>query len=628
MPLAFLAVVLPGTLLFAMPHGDRASERRVIEQIRINDNRTPAGTLEDGVLTVRLEARRGEWHPDRDADPGVVVEAFGEEGKPLSIPGPMLRVTEGTEIRALVRNSLDTATLVVRGLYDRAPGSSPAADTIVVAAGTVREVRFKAHAAGTYYYWGSIGARNPQGVEIYTLMSGAFIVDKPGAAAFRERVLLIGSWRDVTPGVPTVIPGRIVINGKAWPNTERLTYDAGDSIRWRVLNVSNTVHPMHLHGFYFAVKSRGNERADSIYATNAAPHLVVTERLSQGRTMSMVWVPERPGNWLFHCHDNVHIRRNQPLDGSQLPPENLLHAENHALEMMGGPVMGVHVRPRGGMVAASEPAARRHIRLSARVDKGGTDEEPAFGYVLEDGVRAPASGPPYLPGPTIVLKRGEPVTITVVNELPEPTAVHWHGIELESYFDGVAGFAGQPGRIAPPIAPRDSFEARFTPPRAGTFIYHTHIDEVRQQRAGLAGALIVLDPGTTYDPSTDVVLLLTTPRRVVDNGVIFLNGSSTPKPLEWRAGTRYRLRVINVHTARPSMIVYVKRETETLAWRAIAKDGADLPAERATVRPAQQQMGNGEAYDFEFTPDKAGDLRIEVTAANGTFLVSMPIHVR
>ena len=61
------------------------------------------------------------------------------------------------------------------------------------------------------------------------------------------------------------------------------------------------------------------------------------------------------------------------------------------------------------------------------------------------------------------MKRGEPVSITVVNQLPEPTAVHWHGIELESYYDGVAGFAGEGKRIAPAIPPGGSFEARFTP---------------------------------------------------------------------------------------------------------------------------------------------------------------------
>ena len=82
------------------------------------------------------------------------------------------------------------------------------------------------------------------------------------------------------------------------------------------------------------------------------------------------------------------------------------------------------------------------------------------------------------------------------NELPEPTAVHWHGIKLESYYDGVAGYSGDGRRITSAIPKDGSFEARFTPPRSGTFIYHTHVDEVRQQQAGLSGALLVVDDPT------------------------------------------------------------------------------------------------------------------------------------
>ena len=176
--------------------------------------------------------------------------------------------------------------------------------------------------------------------------------------------------------------------------------------------------------------------------------------------------------------------------------------------MMAGPIIGITVSG-----TSTEPpdavGARRQLRLVARVDKGGTDKEPSFGYML-DSAAAPA--PPYIPGPTIVLKRGEPVSITVVNLLPEPTAVHWHGIELDSYYDGVAGYAGEGKRIAPAIAPGDSFEARFTPPRSGTFIYHTHVDEVRQQQAGLSGPLLVVDEPEMYDPTHDMVLMVTVPR--------------------------------------------------------------------------------------------------------------------
>jgi FtsP/CotA-like multicopper oxidase with cupredoxin domain len=605
------------------------------EPIAINDNRVAAGTLHDGILTVRLEARVGEWRPDGEHDPGIEVMAFGVEGQPLQIPGPLLRVTEGTEIRAFVRNGLVAEPLTLHGLYTRRgphAASAGAPETVSIPAGDTREIRFQAGVPGTYYYWGAttdmamVGQR-PRGRD--SQLSGALVVEPRGVVLAPERVIVIGHWSDaLAVAGGTTGNRRIVMNGKSWPHTERLTYQVGDSVRMRLVNTASTVHPMHLHGFYFNVDSRGDESVDTVFPPTASAHLVNTERMAPGRTMSLTWKPTRPGNWLFHCHDNLHIVRDRPLDGRPRPPVASHHTVNHALEMMGGPVIGISVLPKNGASAARASAPRRQLRLVARVDSGGTDAEPAFGFVLEDGAARTPTAAPYLPGPTIVLKRGEPVSITVVNDLPEPTAVHWHGIELESYYDGVAGFSGEAGRISPSIAPGQSFEARFTPPRAGTFIYHTHIDEVRQQQAGLSGALLVVDSPAAYDPQRDLVLLVTVPRRAADAAVVLLNGSWTPAPREMRVGERYRLRFINVHTARPSMRMRVVRDAELLSWRSVAKDGMDLPADQVVTGPSTVQMGNGETYDFEFIPAAAGEIRLEVTNNVGDLLVSMKINVR
>jgi FtsP/CotA-like multicopper oxidase with cupredoxin domain len=614
---------------FGITHGKPAATSRTAspDRIAINDNRTPAGTLRDGILTIRLDARMGDWHPDRDTDPGVSVAALGEEGKPLQIPAPLIRVPRGTEVRAFIRNSLPDSTLTVHGLYERGVAGN---DTLQVRSGEVREVRFKAGRPGTYFYWATMNANAPIGSRgRESQMSGAFVVDSMPLGSARDRVFVLGLW------VPTTTAGiiarnsvnRFVINGKSWPNTEHLTYTVGDTVRFRLVNVSAAPHPMHLHGFYYTVDARGDERSDTAYAASS-PRRVVTERLAPGRTFSLTWVPERPGNWMFHCHDNFHVLRNRPFDGTPLPAEHAMHVTNHAREMMGGLVMGVEVRPNGPAAATPNDGPRRRLRLVARVDSGGTDEEPAYGYVLQDGKTTTPSRGPLLPGPTIVLKRGEPVSITVVNDLPEATAVHWHGIELESYFDGVAGFSGNATRISPAIAPRDSFEARFTPPRSGTFIYHPHADEVRQQEAGLSGAIVVVDSPDKYDPEHDIVLLVSTPRRSVDANTVLLNGTNKPTDRELRVGERYRLRLVNIHTARPSMIARLLKDSTLVTWRAIAKDGMDLPADQATVRPAMQQSGNGEAYDFEFTPTAPGDLRFTMSSAAGLLLVTLPLHVR
>jgi len=605
------------------------------ERIAINDNRSAAGIVRGNVLTIHLEAREGLWHPDGDAEPGIVVRAFAEKGKGLQVPGPLIRVPEGTEIHASITNTFVRGTLVVHGLSRRGTTTS-ATDTTQVAAGATREVRFVAGAPGTYYYWAALegDATQPDDQTRDAELNGAFVIDPAGTHP-NDRVFLISLWSK-PPNQNGIITRndflRFTINGKAWPNTEHLTYDIHDTVRFRLINTTIVPHPMHLHGFYFSVNSRGNGSVDSVYDRASPAFRVVTERVAPGRTMSMTWVPERTGNWMFHCHDNFHVLRNRPLDGTPLPAEHMVHTKNHARDMMGGLVMAIEVRGRESTSVAMQSGVRRRLRLIARVDSaaGGTLDEPAYRYVLEEGTTSSALSA-SLPGPAILLKRGQPASITVVNELSEPTSVHWHGIELESYFDGVADLSGSARHIAPAIAPGDSFEARFTPPRSGTFMYHPHADETRQQQAGLSGAILIVDDPAAYDPSHDIVLLLSVPRRDADRATILVNGSNTPRPLELRVGDSYRFRIVDIHTYRPSMIVRLFSDStmkELASWRPVAKDGMPIPAQRSVVRPALQQMGNGETYDYELTPQAPGELRFTVWSAAGDLLVTLPVRLK
>ena len=72
-------------------------------------------------------------------------------------------------------------------------------------------------------------------------------------------------------------------------------------------------------------------------------------------------------------------------------------------------------------------------------------------------------------------------------------------MELESYYDGVHGWGGTGQQVTPMIEPGGSFVVRFTPPRAGTFIYHTHLHDNRQLTSGLYGAMIVAEPGERFE---------------------------------------------------------------------------------------------------------------------------------
>ena len=91
-------------------------------------------------------------------------------------------------------------------------------------------------------------------------------------------------------------------------------------------------------------------------------------------------------------------------------------------------------------------------------------------------------------GRVLRLPQGQVFKARAENRLGEDTTVHWHGIRLPNAMDGV------PGLTQPPIKPGGSFGYEFTPPDAGTFLYHPHDDSLEQMGRGLAGALIVEEP--------------------------------------------------------------------------------------------------------------------------------------
>jgi FtsP/CotA-like multicopper oxidase with cupredoxin domain len=404
------------------------------------------------------------------------------------------------------------------------------------------------------------------------------------------------------------------INGLSWPHTERLTYRVGETVHWRVINASNSTHPMHLHGFYFRVDSVGDAEIDTMYGDDRR-RMAVTELLRPGRTFALTWFPDRSGNWIFHCHVLPHIspeRRFWQSTAASSP-----HAmSDHAHDAMAGLVMGITILPGDVPVQApaKSSAATRNIELVAIELPGVFGKDPGMAFAIADKSSALQ---PRIPGPPIVLTQGEPTAVRVVNRLPEPLTVHWHGIELESYFDGVAGVSGTGDRLMPAIASGESFVAQMTPPRAGTFIYHTHIDDIKQLSSGLYGPLIVLPPGNKFDPATDRVLVIS--RAGPGETPIWLNGSRSPEIGTFIVGQKYRLRIINIVPENPPVDIGLKIAGIAATWRPIAKDGADLPAGLRELCPAQLTIGVGETYDFEFRPERAGELALEVVRPANRF---------
>ncbi len=596
----YAAVLGAGLIAVAISSGPRPANPRV----EANDNRIPAGTRHGDTLAIRLVVQRADWYPDTDPGPFITVEAFGEEGKAPQVPAPLIRVPTGTTVRATIRNALPDSTVHVIGFATQPIAAS---DTLHVTPGSTTEVVFRAGAPGTYLYRAVIG-HNPDARSAENEAAGApsWSIRRDGSPP--DRVFVMNIYTETIDSVTE--REALAINGKSWPHTERIALTVGDTARWRVINGTVRSHPMHLHGFYFRLDQAGNgitsqDIPDSLRA------LGVTENMPAWHTRTLTWSPDRPGNWLFHCHLTFHVIPEARLSHAHGADAEIRETTSHnPMEHMAGLVLGMTVAPRPGESYA-QPGTPRRVDLF--VNEGGPRGamKKTYSYIQQRGPVPPAPDSVQIPGSLLVLTRGEPTDVVVHNRAREAVAVHWHGIELESFWDGVAGWSGAGAAVAPPVLPGDSFTARLDLVRAGTFMYHTHINDVEQVMQGAIGPLIVLEPGERYDATRDHVYI-----GHWNGGFnLMVNGDSAGgPPLDLRADVTHRFRFINIGPA-TSVRYRILQDTTRMQWRARAKDGADLPRARRTVQTASQRVSVGETYDFEFTPPAPGTY--ELVAAFG-----------
>lgn len=172
-----------------------------------------------------------------------------------------------------------------------------------------------------------------------------------------------------------------------------------------------------------------------------------------------------------------------------------------ATVVAGGAVAGTQllsvrtpVLPTSAVVASAEAArdrsgsiVRRSLRAApTRVDLGGKVVETwAF-----DG---------NVPGSPIRVNAGDELRVRLVNDLPESTTVHWHGVALRNDMDGV------PGLTMAAVGAGDVFDYSFVVPDPGTYWFHPHAGV--QLDTGLQAALIVEDPDEPGDYDDEAVLI-------------------------------------------------------------------------------------------------------------------------
>jgi FtsP/CotA-like multicopper oxidase with cupredoxin domain/plastocyanin len=238
-----------------------------------------------------------------------------------------------------------------------------------------------------------------------------------------------------------------------------------------------------------------------------------------------------------------------------------------------------------------------------------------------------------MPGPEIRVREGDLVRITLHNELPVGTTIHWHGVNLPPEMDGPVGL----NQAA--VEPGEEFVYEFVAQPAGTRWYHSHADPTAQIALGLYGSLIVepREPKRTYDRDYTYILNewdleLTpdvatgkAPRGVRDQvlrggelgtDLFLMNGhahESIP-PIKLAEGERVLVRLINAGNL-PHAI-----HTHGHSFKIVATDGNDVPEGMALVKDTVL-IGPGERYDLELDGNNPGvwmfHCHMENHAANG-----------
>jgi manganese oxidase len=248
-----------------------------------------------------------------------------------------------------------------------------------------------------------------------------------------------------------------------------------------------------------------------------------------------------------------------------------------------------------------------------------TPDVPKLPYELEDGVKVfhlvaepmkreflPGwvfevwgySG--SMPGPTIEVMQGDRVRIVFENRLPEPSTVHWHGLEVPIAMDGV------PAISQPLTQPGEMYTYEFTLHQHGTFFYHTHM--AMQEMIGLIG-LFIIHPQKPYQPEVhrDFGLVLQEwailPNNTVPNTLsmefnwLTINGKAAPAttPLIVRLGDRVRIRMVNLGMDHHPMHLHGHQFTVTATEAGRIPESAQYPQNTVLVGVAQARVIEFEA---------------------------------
>ncbi|RDK87367.1 multicopper oxidase domain-containing protein [Marinirhabdus gelatinilytica] len=259
-----------------------------------------------------------------------------------------------------------------------------------------------------------------------------------------------------------------------------------------------------------------------------------------------------------------------------------------------------------------------------------------------------------IPGPNLEFNEGEFAIINVTNNMDVETSVHWHGMILPNYHDGV------PYLTTPPIRPGETLQYKFALKQSGTYWYHSHTG--LQEQRGVYGSLQINPKETDLKYDKDLVLVLSdwvdeNPQsqlknlkrgnewylikkgqvqsldKLIAQGAVgaklkmawqrmpdiaisdnyydkfFINGGSEQNYPDFKPGEKVRLRFVNASAATFFWLTFGGEDPML-----VSADGLDV----VPVEHNKTLIGVAETYDYIITIPQDGKLQVRATAQDGS----------
>jgi FtsP/CotA-like multicopper oxidase with cupredoxin domain len=273
-------------------------------ETRGTGNQVLEPTIRNGTKVFELTATEVRW----EVEPGRFVDAMAFNGQ---IPGPEIRVQQGDHVQIVVNDQMSQPTSMhLHGvtLPNKADGVPYITQDPIMPGGFFTYGFDVVDPPGMYVYHSHFNSTEQVGKGLY----GALLVEPKDGRWVYPDIRTDPTTGQITGyGPPPRIdvestlflgdgPLGYVLNGKSFPATQPIVASKGDWVLIHLANDGSMLHPMHLHGYHFAVVAQdGFPLRD--------PYWADTLTIAPGQRFDVLVHAVHPGAWAFHCHILPHV---------------------------------------------------------------------------------------------------------------------------------------------------------------------------------------------------------------------------------------------------------------------------------------------------------------------------------